>query len=113
MVINRLGGVEMAGYTQNVTQLSDKFIDGIRQVDEFIVNTTSAVTQKVGEILPDELPGASTLRTLPRPEELVKTYFEFIERLVKTQRTYSLDLAKAFEPITGKIWKPVRKAQAA
>lgn len=103
----------MATYTENVTQFSDKLLDGIRTVDEFVVNKTSAVTTKIGEMLPSELPGASTLRSLPRPEELVKAYFDFVERFVKTQRTYSLDLAKAFEPITGKIWKPVRKAQAA
>jgi hypothetical protein len=103
----------MATYTQNVTQLSDRLIDGIRQADEFVVNKTSAVTQKIGEILPSELPGASTIRSLPKPEELVKAYFDFIERLVKTQRTYSLDLVKAFEPITSKVWKPVRKATQA
>ena len=103
----------MATYTQNVTQLSDRLIDGIRQVDEFVVNTASAATQKIGEKLPSELPGASTIRSLPRPEELVKAYFDFVERLVKTQRTYSLDLVKAFEPITSKVWKPVRKATQA
>ena len=103
----------MPTYTENVTQFSDKLLDGIRQVDEFVVNKTSAVTQRIGGILPSDLPGASTLRTLPRPEELVKTYFDFIERLVKTQRTYSLDLVKAFEPITSKVWKPVRKATQA
>lgn len=103
----------MPTYTENVTQLSDKLLDGIRQVDEFVVNKTSAVTQRIGGILPSELPGASTIRSLPRPEEMVKSYFDFIERLVKTQRTYSLDLVKAFEPITSKVWKPVRKATQA
>ena len=103
----------MATYTENVTQFSDKLLDGIRQVDEFVVNRTSAITQRVGGILPSELPGASAIRSMPRPEELVKSYFDFIERLVKTQRTYSLDIAKALQPITGKIWKQtssVRKA---
>ncbi len=103
----------MPTYTENVTQFSDKLLDGIRQVDEFVVNKTSAVTQRIGGIIPSDLPGASTLRTLPRPEELVKSYFDFIERLVKTQRTYSLDLVRAFEPITSKVWKPVRKATQA
>ena len=103
----------MATYTENVTQFSDKLLDGIRQVDEFVVNKTSAVTQRIGGMLPAELPGASTIRSLPRPEEFVKAYFDFVERLVKTQRTYSLDLVKAFEPITSKVWKPVRKATQA
>lgn len=103
----------MATYSENVAQLSDKLLDGIRQVDEFVVNKTSAATQRIGGILPSPLPGASTLRNLPKPEEFVKSYFDFVERLVKTQRTYSLDLVKAFEPITNKVWKPVRKASQA
>ncbi len=103
----------MATYTQSATRISDKVLDGIRQVDEFVVNKTSVVTERIGGVLPSELPGASTIRSLPRPEELVKLYFDFIERLVKTQRTYSLDLVKAFEPITSKVWKPVRKATQA
>ena len=103
----------MPTYTESVTQFSDKLLDGIRQVDEFVVNRTSAVTQRIGGILPSELPGASTIRSLPRPEEMVKSYFDFVERLVKTQRTYSLDLVKAFEPITSKVWKRVRKATQA
>ncbi|MGH2685286.1 MAG: hypothetical protein ACRDJP_07465 [Actinomycetota bacterium] len=103
----------MATYTDSVTQITDRLLDGIRKVDEVAVNATSSVSQKVGGILPAELPGASTLRNLPQPEEFVKLYFDFVERLVKTQRTYSLDLVKAFQPITSKIWKPatnVRKA---
>ena len=103
----------MATYTRSMTRFSDKLLDGVRQVDEVVVNATSAAAQKIGGLLPSELPGASTIRSLPRPEELVKTYFDFVERLVKTQRTYSLDLVKAIEPITGKVWKPVRKATQA
>ena len=102
----------MATYKQ-MTQFKDRLLDGVRQVDEVVVNTSAAVAQRIGGVLPSELPGASTLRSLPRPEEMVKSYFDFIERFVKTQRTYSLDLVKAFEPITGKIWKPVRKASQA
>jgi len=103
----------MATYNSTVNQVTDRVLDGIRKADELAVNAASTVSQKVGGILPDELPGADTLRGLPKPEEFVKLYFDFVERLVKTQRTYSLDLVKAFEPITGKIWKQatnVRKA---
>lgn len=100
-------------YTDTVNQVTDRVLDGIRKADELAVNAASTVSQKVGGILPDRLPGSETLRSMPRPEEFVKVYFDFVERLVKTQRTYSLDLVKAFEPITGKIWKQatnVRKA---
>ena len=100
-------------YTNTVNQVADRVLDGVRKVDEIAVNTTSTVTERIGGILPDELPGASTLRNLPQPDEFVKLYFDFVERLVKTQRTYALDMVKAWKPITGKIWKQstnVRKA---
>lgn len=101
----------MATYTDTVNRYSDMLLDGIRRVDELAVNAAGTVAQRVGGWLPSELPGASAIRSLPRPEEFVKTYFDFAERLVKTQRTYSLDMVKAFQPILGKIWKPnVRKA---
>jgi hypothetical protein len=100
-------------YTQSVNRFADRVLDGVRQVNGTAVNVASTVSHRIGEILPDEVPGASALRSLPRPEELVKTYWDFIERLVKTQRTYALDLAKAFEPITGKIWKPAVRSKAA
>ena len=99
-------------YTETVNRYSDMLLDGIRRVDEVAVNAAGAVAQRIGGILPAEVPGASTLRNLPRPEEFVKVSFDFAERLVKTQRTYSLDMVKAFQPVFGKIWKPanVRKA---
>jgi hypothetical protein len=100
-------------YTQSVNRFADRILDGVRQVNGTAVNAASTVSQKIGEVLPNDLPGAQALRSLPRPEEVVKTYWDFIERLVKTQRTYALDLAKAFEPITGKIWKPAVRSKAA
>ena len=100
-------------YTQTVNRFADRILDGVRQVNGTAVRATSTVSEKIGEILPDEVPGASALRGLPRPEELVKSYWDFVERLVKTQRTYALDLARALEPITGKIWKPAVRSKAA
>jgi hypothetical protein len=102
----------LATYSQTVNRYADRLIDGVRQVDDMAVSAASAVSKKIGNVLPAELPGADYIRQMPRPEEWVKTYFDFVERLVKTQRTYSLDLVKAFEPITRRVWKPanVRKA---
>jgi hypothetical protein len=102
----------MAAYNERVNRISEQVLDGIKKVDRMAVDATSAVSRRIGGILPDELPGAGLLAEFPKPEELVKAYFDFVERLVKTQRTYGLDLVKAWQPITSKIWREpkVRKA---
>lgn len=104
----------MATYKETVDRFSDRLIYGIERVNGYAVATASAAGEVLGSVLPKRLPGASYIRNLPRPEEYVKAYWEFVEKLVKSQRTYSLDMVKALAPITGKIWKPanVRKAAA-
>jgi hypothetical protein len=104
----------MAAYTQQVEKAGDRILDGIRQVDELIVKGVSTATQRIEGVLPEDLPGARFLAKLPKPEQLVKVYFDFAERLVKTQRTYSQDVVKAMQPILGRIWREpkVRKAAA-
>src|ERR671925_66498 len=101
----------MATYSQNVTKLNDRVIGAIEQVDEALVSAASKAGQWLGTALPDSIPGAEALRNLPKPEEYVRLYFDFVERLVKTQKSFSLNMAKAFHPITSKIWPTqVRKA---
>jgi hypothetical protein len=101
----------MATYNQTVTRFNDRVIDLIEQVDGIAVNAASTASEKLGDILPDRLPGADYIRNLPKPEEYVRLYFDLVERVVKTQKTFSLNMAKAFHPITGKIWPAqVRKA---
>jgi hypothetical protein len=101
-------------YTQTMERAGDKVLDAIRQLDEVIVKSVGAATERVAGVLPEELPGAQLAARLPKPEQVVKVYFDFLERLVKTQRAYSQDLVKAMQPIVGRVWKEakVRKAAA-
>jgi hypothetical protein len=101
----------MATYNQAVTRFNDRVIGLVEQADDIAVNAASTFSEKLGDILPDRLPGADYIRSLPKPEEYVRLYFDIVERLVKTQKTFSLNMAKALHPITGKIWPAqVRKA---
>jgi hypothetical protein len=105
--------MEMATYNDRVTRISEQVLDGVKKVDRMAVSATQAVTERIGSILPDPLPAARLLSNLSKPEEYVKAYFDFVERFVKTQRTYALDLVKAWEPITGKVWRQPRVRKAA
>jgi hypothetical protein len=101
----------MATYSQTVTRYNDRVIDVVEQIDGVAVNAASKVGEWLGDILPDEVPGSDYIRKLPKPEEYVRLYFDLVERLVKTQKTFSLNMVKAFHPVTGKIWPAqVRKA---
>ena len=101
----------MATYSQTVTKFNDRMIGVVEQIDELAVKAASGVGDWLGDILPDSIPGGDTIRNLPKPEEYVRLYFDFVEKLVKTQKSFSLNMVKAFHPVTGKIWPTqVRKA---
>jgi hypothetical protein len=101
----------MATYSQTITRFNDRVIGIVEQADDLAVNAASTVSEKLGDMLPNRLPGADYIRSLPKPEEYVRLYFDLVERLVRTQKTFSLNMVKAFHPITGKIWPAqVRKA---
>ncbi|MGH2723810.1 MAG: hypothetical protein ACRDI0_06025 [Actinomycetota bacterium] len=104
----------MATYESTVSKFGDRIIDMIGQADDLAVKAASAVTERLDGMLPEKLPGAEVLSNLPKPEEYVRLYWSFVERLVKTQRAYTMNLVKAFEPINRRIWAEpkVRKAAA-
>lgn len=102
----------MATYNDTVERLADRMIDAVRTADNLAVQAVSTASEQIGRVLPD-LRG-SVLERLPKPDEYVRLYFDFVERFVKTQRTYAMDVVKAMEPVTHKIWHQpkVRKAAA-
>ena len=104
----------MATYESSVSKVGDRIIDMIGQADDLAVKAVSTVTERLDNVLPQRLPGAELLANLPKPEEYVRLYWNFVERLVKTQRTYAMNMVKAFDPINRRIWAEpkVRKAAA-
>lgn len=102
----------MATYTQRVNKINERVIGVVEQIDDVTVNAASAAARRIGDLLPDELPGARYVRNLPKPDDYVKAYWDFVERLVRTQKTFTNNMLKAFQPLTGKIWRQsqVRKA---
>lgn len=101
----------MKTYTDTATKAADRMIDVVRKADDIAVKTASFASQRIGRYVPD-LRGSIGER-MPKPEEYVRLYFDFVERLVKTQRTYAMDLVRAFRPVTRKIWSEPRTRKAA
>jgi hypothetical protein len=103
----------MATYSQTVNRISDRVIGLVEQADEIAVGAASTAASWLGDRLPKELPAAEYLRNLPKPDEYVKAYWAFVERLVRTQKAFSNEMLKAFQPITGKIWRQAQVRKAA
>lgn len=103
----------MATYEGTMNKVADRIIDLVGQADDVAVKAATAVNQRLDSVLPETLPGASFVRNLPTPEEYVRTYFSFVERLMKTQRAYALNMVKAFRPINRRIWPESKVAKAA
>ncbi len=103
----------MATYEGTMNKVADRIIDLVGQADDLAVKAASAVNEQLDAVLPETLPGASFLRNLPTPQEYVRAYFDFVERLVKTQRAYALNMVKAFRPINRRIWPETKVAKAA
>lgn len=103
----------MATYEGTMNKAADRIIDLVGQADDLAVKAVTAVNERLDPVLPDRLPGASFVRNLPTPEEYVRMYFDFVERLVKTQRAYALNMVKAFRPINRRIWPQSKVAKAA
>lgn len=103
----------MATYEGTINRAADRIIDLVGQADDMAVKAATAVNQRLDSVLPARLPGGSFVRNLPTPEEYVRIYFDFVERLVKTQRAYALNMVKAFRPINRRIWPDTKVAKAA
>ncbi len=103
----------MARYEGTMNKVADRIIDLVGQADDMAVKAATMVNERLDAVLPAKLPGASFLRNLPTPQEYVGVYFDFVERLVKTQRAYATNMVKAFRPINRRIWPETKVAKAA
>jgi hypothetical protein len=103
----------MATYTGTMRKVGDRIVEFVGQADDMAVKGATSAVERLDKVLPQDLPAASFLRNLPTPEEYVRVYFDFVERLVKTQRAYTMNLAKAFRPISRRIWPESRISKTA
>lgn len=97
----------MAEYTKLVSGAGERVISRIKQAEDVAVAAVSQVSGSVGKVIP-ELPSTIVTAKVPNPRVFVEAYFGLLEDLVKTQKSYALNLLKAVEPITGKILPAVK-----
>ena len=92
----------MPQYSTLASEAGDRVISTIKTAQELAVSAVSQVSNTVGGVIPS-IPLKPITDLLPHPADLTKTYFDFAEELLKTQKAYALDIIHALEPVTGKV----------
>ena len=95
-------------YLKMVDDAGDQALSTIKQVEDAVVSAVGQASDFVADILPD-LPKNPLGETIPTPRETVATGFGLAEKFLASAKDYSLDLLKALEPLTGKVFWNARK----
>jgi hypothetical protein len=99
----------------NPTDLQNQALDGIRQSQQAILEAARAwgeAAQGASTSLPS-IPTPPALEGAPSPAQLVESSFEFVEKLLASQREFTQELLAAVSPDTGKQAGPAATKPAA
>jgi hypothetical protein len=87
-------------------EIPDEIIGAISRSQAAVVDAIGKLATTVQSVQPElpeiNLPFADSLKLsdrLPRPEDLVKTAYDFAEQLLATQRKFAEDVVKATAPL--------------
>lgn len=93
-----------------VTEVQDQVISAISSTKEPVTNVVSTVVGFVVERVP-EVPALPFADLLPTPKELIDNQAKFATKLVSTNKSVALSVARAAQPLTDPLLD--RKAPAA
>jgi hypothetical protein len=87
-----------ASATDFAQSAQEQTLRSIHQTQETVVEAVRAWASAVEKSLPDT-PALPFLENLPSPAEIVKTSFDFAERLLRVQRDFFESLVAAAAPV--------------
>jgi hypothetical protein len=99
-------------YLKMVDEAGDQALEVLSKAQETVVKTVSQASDYVADVLPD-LPKNPLAESIPTPRETASTGFGLAEKFLGHAKDYTLDLLKALEPVTGKVFWNARKAKKA
>lgn len=99
-------------YLKMVDEAGDQALSALSKAQETVVKTVSQASDYVADVLPD-LPKNPLAEQIPTPRETASTGFGLAEKFLGHAKDYTLDLLKALEPVTGKVFWNARKAKKA
>ena len=103
------------------TQVMDKVSEVQEQVIELLASIKEPVTQAVGTVVGlvtervTDFFKVTSANEIPTPKEIIDNQAKFASKVVSTNKTVALSVARAAAPITDQLLdrKPVRKTTAA
>ncbi|MFY9588718.1 MAG: hypothetical protein WAT66_14835 [Actinomycetota bacterium] len=99
-------------YLKMVDEAGDQALSVLSKAQETVVKTVSQASDYVADVLPD-LPKNPLAESIPTPRETAGTGFGLAEKFLGHAKDYTLDLLKALEPVTGKVFWNARKTKKA
>lgn len=105
----------MTAVLDKVTEVQDQIIDAIAKAKTPLTDAVTSVVDFVVERVP-EVPSVPFAEQLPTPKELIDNQAKFASRLVTTNKSVALAVAKAAAPLTDQLLdrrSPVRAAKTA
>ncbi len=99
-------------YLKMVDEAGDQALSVLSKAQETVVKTVSQASDYVADVLPD-LPKNPLAESIPTPRETATTGFGLAEKFLGHAKDYTLDLLKALEPVTGKVFWNARKTKKA
>jgi len=95
-------------YLKMVDDAGDQALSAMKQAEDAVVSAVGQVSDFVADLIPD-LPKNPLAETIPTPRETTSTGFELAEKFLSAAKDYSLELLKALEPVTSKVFWNARK----
>jgi hypothetical protein len=97
-------------YLKMVDEAGDQALEVLGKAQKTVVDAVSQASDYVADVLPD-LPKNPLADSIPTPRETASTGFGLAEKFLGHAKDYTLDLLKALEPVTGKVFWNARKAK--
>jgi hypothetical protein len=95
-------------YLKMVDDAGDQALSALKQAEDAVVGAVGQVSDFVADMLPD-LPKNPLADKIPTPRETTGTGFDLAEKFLSAAKDYTLELLKALEPVTGKVFWNARK----
>ena len=99
-------------YLKMVDEAGDQALEVLSKAQETVIKTVSQASDYVADVLPD-LPKNPLAEQIATPRETASTGFGLAEKFLGHAKDYTLDLLKALEPVTGKVFWNARKTKKA
>ncbi len=97
---------------EKLSEVQDRVLEFVESVQEPIVNTVKSVVEFVDERLP-ELPELPYAEQFPTTREILTNQFSFADKMLKTNKKFSLAVSDAAKPLEVQLHRTPKAAPKA